>query len=366
MSSATVDLYEDVRLDHEVKVDPEKGVLRNVKILGLESANGRSYAPKAIKEAITLYEGRKSYIDHSTGSKGRSARDTFGWFESVRQSPAGELRGDFHLLNPKSEMAQNVLAAASSKPDLYGFSHHANGTEVMRGGKRVVESIERVHSVDLVDDPATTRGLYESRESPVKTTIKEVLANSTLSAAYKAKLKEMVDAGMMSADAPADQPQAMKQGGSPEEALSAGFKAAIHAVVDDDSMDIAGKLSKIRELLKGMEKHLGGKEEPAPAPAADEAPAATEAKLLRAEMGVRDLIEDAGLKFAKPEARRAFVKSLVPLSEADRKALIEERKAHAPARTAPQTGTGRNGVKIQESTDKVPDDLKQLKSFLNR
>jgi hypothetical protein len=359
--TATVDLFEDVRLTDGIDVDEVNGILKNVKISGLVSANGYGYELAAYKPE--LYEGVKSYVDHAKKTGGRSTRDAFGWFENVKITPEGP-RGDYHLINPKSELSVSLMRAAKVNPAFYGFSHHAQGNKVMRNGKPMVESISKVHSVDLVDDPATTHGLNESRHTM---TLKEVLANGNLSVAFRGKLTEMADAGMMTPATPMDEPAAMKQGGTPEEALKAGFTAAIHAVVDDDSMDVPAKITKIKDLLKGMEKHLGTKDAPADAEDAAEPPEpTTESKRLRAELDIRDLAEDAGLKFRSPEARKSFLKSLIPLSEAERKTLIEERQTATPPAKKPAPvrsgGTG-TGQKLQEA--KVPDDPKQLKSFLN-
>jgi hypothetical protein len=44
-----------------------------------------------------------------------------------------------------------------------GFSHNVEARTARRGNRVVVEAITRVQSVDLVADPATTRGLFESQ-----------------------------------------------------------------------------------------------------------------------------------------------------------------------------------------------------------
>ena len=45
-----------------------------------------------------------------------------------------------------------------------GFSHNVEARTARRGDRVVVEAITRVQSVDLVADPATTRGLFESQD----------------------------------------------------------------------------------------------------------------------------------------------------------------------------------------------------------
>lgn len=43
-----------------LRVDRDAGVIRGVKLLGLNSRNGRRYREGALVEAIGLYEGAKS------------------------------------------------------------------------------------------------------------------------------------------------------------------------------------------------------------------------------------------------------------------------------------------------------------------
>ena len=50
-----------------------------------------------------------------------------------------------------------------------GFSHHADIIVRKSNGKTVVESIDKVHSVDLVNVPATTKGVFESEADSMLT-----------------------------------------------------------------------------------------------------------------------------------------------------------------------------------------------------
>ena len=51
----------------------------------------------------------------------------------------------------------------STAPENVGFSHNVEARTARRGDRLVVEAITRVQSVDLVADPATTRGLFEAQ-----------------------------------------------------------------------------------------------------------------------------------------------------------------------------------------------------------
>jgi predicted regulator of Ras-like GTPase activity (Roadblock/LC7/MglB family) len=69
--------------------------------------------------------------------------------------------GDLHYL--KSHPQADVVAeAAERNPNRLGLSHHAEGAVRMDGASVVVESVDKVYSVDLVQTPATNAGLFES------------------------------------------------------------------------------------------------------------------------------------------------------------------------------------------------------------
>jgi hypothetical protein len=145
-----------------MRTDREAGTIRGVKILGLESRNGRTYLPDALTQAASLYEGAKVNVNHPKTSPGspRDYRDRIGTIRNVAARPDG-LFADFHF-NPKHPLAEQLLWDAEHSPENVGFSHNVEARTSRQGDRVVVEAITRVQSVDLVADPATTRGLFES------------------------------------------------------------------------------------------------------------------------------------------------------------------------------------------------------------
>ena len=143
-------------------VDRLSGVIRGVKILGLESRNGRSYLPEALAAAAPLYEGAKVNVNHPKGSPAgpRDYQDRIGVIRGVKAGGDG-LFADFHF-NPKHALAEQLVWDAEHAPENVGFSHNVEARTARRGDRVVVEAITRVQSVDLVADPATTRGLFEA------------------------------------------------------------------------------------------------------------------------------------------------------------------------------------------------------------
>jgi hypothetical protein len=146
-----------------VRVDRESGVIHGVKLLGLESRNGRSYLPDALVSAIPLYEEAKVNVNHPKGNPAspRDYQDRIGVIRNVSMQTGEGLFGDF-CFNPKHALAEQLIWDAEHAPENVGFSHNVEARVGRRGDRVTVEAITRVQSVDLVADPATTRGLFES------------------------------------------------------------------------------------------------------------------------------------------------------------------------------------------------------------
>lgn len=159
-----------------MRVDRPAGVLRGVKVLGLESRNGRSYLPEALSAAAGLYEGAKVNVNHARSNPAapRDYQDRIGTIQNVAVRPGTGLFGDFHF-NPKHPVAEQLIWDAEHAPENVGFSHNVEARTARRGERVVVEAITRVLSVDLVADPATTRGLFEADSPLARVTVEELV-----------------------------------------------------------------------------------------------------------------------------------------------------------------------------------------------
>ena len=149
----------------DLRVDREQGVLRGVKLLGLDSRNGRKYSPAALESAKGLYEGARVNVNHPKGHPlaSRDYQDRLGLVRNIALRPVAGLFGDFHF-NPKHALAEQLLWDAQHAPENVGFSHNVQARTVRHGDETLVEAILKVHSVDLVADPATTCGLFEQAQ----------------------------------------------------------------------------------------------------------------------------------------------------------------------------------------------------------
>jgi hypothetical protein len=160
-----IDLVEHVA-SRPKEVDSKGFLLRGVKLVGLESPKkGRRYSPDALKKAVPMYLGAKVNIDHqSDPSKGRSLADRIGRIEDVEFREGKGLYGSVRL-NPAHPLTSQVLWWSMNDPAGIGFSHAVRGRGSVHQGEQLIEEITAVHSVDLVADPATTKGLFESESA---------------------------------------------------------------------------------------------------------------------------------------------------------------------------------------------------------
>jgi hypothetical protein len=139
----------------------EGRTIRNMRLLGpVPVGKSYTYRGDALDRAVALYEGMQFFIDHAEDGEDRSVWDLAGVIRHPRRSSDG-IRGDLESL--PTDAGNLVLAIAESIPTAAGPSHHAE--VVFNEGETEILEIERVFSVDLVTNPATTRGIFESRRA---------------------------------------------------------------------------------------------------------------------------------------------------------------------------------------------------------
>lgn len=230
-------LIETASWTPQTKVDRDAGVIRNVKILGFQSKNGRDYSPAAVRKALAMYEGLGVNLNHRKPTdrpSDRRVEDHFGQLRSCKIVENDGVYGDLHYLKSHSE-AERICERAERFPDELGMSHDASGvTKPNRKTKRkTVESIDDVLSVDVVRYPATTEGLFESEDQQMAEPLKEVNGG-------------MLPADMIAADvAPAvaaENPETPTI--TPEEAARIGFIAEISAILEG-----GGTLDEIKSAI---------------------------------------------------------------------------------------------------------------------
>lgn len=344
----------------EAKVNRDVGTITGVLICGVDSVNGRTYPAEVLRRDHARYEGRPVNADHSRES---TVDRRIGWFSDVRPGNDGRPRGTFNVLK-SHPMYERVMEAAERNPGLFGFSHVALcETDTGKDGAEVIKRINAVESIDLVADPATTKGLFESREQrkmiTIKTLSENLLRNPKASSEQIMKLKRLAeDAGAVSMEDPGD-------GADPKEAISAGFKSAILAVVEGamNGGDPKDALAKIKKLLNSH-NDVTAEPEPKPEGGGDAAAAAEESRKKKAAADPIAVMEECrkqGIAVTGSE-----LKVLSQMEAVDRAAWMADQRAKVqpeqPKSGGRQPGAGGGSRKTESA--KNGNEVKDVKSFL--
>jgi uncharacterized phage infection (PIP) family protein YhgE len=164
-SLATID-FEPLQ-EGTKRVDQDTGLVRGVKVLGRQSANGRYYSDAAVANVRQLTEGMKVGVDHIDPATKRRVLDTNGFLCNIRENKGG-LFGDWRY-NPHHPATNQILWDAENNPSALGFSIDARGrTSPSPEHGTLVEEVVKIRSVDLVSDPATNTTLFESKQDDLQ------------------------------------------------------------------------------------------------------------------------------------------------------------------------------------------------------
>lgn len=361
------------------EVDHDNATIKRVKVLGFESTNGRRYSRESVKAAAHLYENAAVYCNHpidpATGkpksNRSRTVEDRLGKLVNVRLENDG-LYADLQLLKTHP-MTERVLEAAERMPDAYGLSHAADvDYSIGQSGVMEISEITAVRSVDLVCEPGTVSGLFESKKGGnMPTTVKSVFESLKLHPKKKKIVAKLFEEGDMPADLPMDAMPEDMGNTDPDEALKQGFWAAIEAVWNSDS-DVGEKVKKIGELIKTHGKLTATDAAEAPVeeeddqeeeakveeecdPEKDRANESTDQDLkrenarLKGKLETMSLCESAGVKLSE-----TLIDALASLPADKRKAAVMEQKALSKVGATRSSGPG---IPQQASKPKSLDSL---------
>lgn len=327
----TVTLNEGLAAD---AVNEEAGVISDVALLGAVSKNRRRYTEAALNDAKRLYEGVAVHIDHKTRQRlgdDRGLLESVGVIRNTRIT-GGKVRGDFHYLKT-DPISPRLVERARRMPETFGFSHDAEGETKEANGETLVESIERVNSLDLVLRPATNASLYESEDTTVSKPKKPRTVKQILESAPKGKLtdrlKALVEMEAVAADMPIDMPAAPEaEAADPAAEVQAALEKAAVAVLKKwfaGDIDEAAAIGEIKKIF-GMAEEAGATEEEASPVAEPEVMESVRRELN--ELKAKTLLLESGRE-ATPERVKAVSRCD---SDKERKALVESwQKKDAPA-----------------------------------
>lgn len=225
------------------RVDRDAGVIHGVRILGRISRNGREYSPAALAQAARLYEGLGVNLNHADRPQSPGARNVeegFGWLESIDIREDG-VYGDLHYFRAHPQ-AEVIVEAAIRNPRRFGLSHHAHGSVVQRQGKNVVESIETIRSVDLVQNPATNNGLFESETSRMNRTIQQILQEAGGALAEAITAPELAPA--------VERTLVLSESADRDSQIDAALQALLVEVLEEGPLEIPARFRQVSRLLE--------------------------------------------------------------------------------------------------------------------
>lgn len=354
------------------RVDRESGVIHAVKVLGPKSRNGRIYDDEAIRKAVPMYEGAVVNLNHQRFKPGepvqdRPIQDRWGVLKNVRYFE-GSVYADLHYIK-SHPMTEQLIEAAERFPDTFGLSHDAAGDERVVNGERRVVEVYDVRSVDVVADPATNDGLFEShqRGKAMKKKFRSIVESikaSDLQECMKEAMSEYPEMG--------DSEIELSDDASEEDGIGSAFKLAMMKVLDDESMDTAGKLAKLKAIMQAKDKAMEAmKTATESMKAENDSMKAENAKM---EESVKRLSEDltkAKGDLDRERCRALLVESQAEITEVRLKALLALTESERPelAKTfSDKRGARpeRSGSVLKESEQltEYPKDHKEFKRLL--
>lgn len=374
------------------RIDEEAGVIYGVRVIGPTSRNkGRQYPESMLKRSMPLYEGAQVYVDHDRKSTERSLKDGWAVLRNCRMREGG-IDADLHYLK-EHPLTPQLIERAKRFPDKFGLSHDASGDSSMREGVEIVESIVKVHSVDIVSNPATNKGLFESVEQTMPKSVRAFLESCKDDSEGRKALLEMVgedmatDAGFDPGAVEFEMPDDMAE----PDALRAAFRSIFIAIIDDESLDIPTMLKKIKIIAKAKEDVQAGASPVAPevtpdVPVDDEfempdgeypeedieseddmamqeslKAAQEENKRLKEELESTKLerICESMLREKRVQPTQVRVKALMRAeSDAERVELVEQFVSDSSGKARPKSSPGI----LRESVDDLPiDDIDAMK-----
>jgi hypothetical protein len=248
MRHETVNLREDYT-PLAAKASAAGPVVKNVKVLGMKSRNGREYPLPVMAKARELYEGKPVNLDHpKPNQEMREFTERFGRLQNVRMGQDG-LYADM-TYNPAHPLAKAFDWWVKNDPNAVGLSHNATARiQRNREGRDEVTEIIEVESVDLVADPATTKGLLESLQNVTERNC-DMYGND--------KDDKKVDGKTVLEEGPDGMADMLGDGGDKASApagddWSQHLGQMILGILGDKSMDHGAKKNKIMQALKLVE-----------------------------------------------------------------------------------------------------------------
>lgn len=278
------------------KINKETGVISGVRVLNPVSRNKRDYQPAAIKNVMELAEGARVFDQHSDkNTSSRRVGDMVGVLRNpkiIENGVSADLQVSAKanwLLEDAERMPESIMLSINAR----GRAHRAPGSD-----RLIVESVEKLGSVDLVPIGGTTTSLFESYQEEEdgqvdyeKLTLAELRENrsdivteieesakkiATADSGKDGQIVEMTQKLKESTDQLSDAKKkldeyqviealgkrkeivakALKESGLPEAAITDDFRALLEGFEKPE--DVATHISDRKKLIEGQSSFTGG------------------------------------------------------------------------------------------------------------
>lgn len=312
-----------------------------------QTVAGRRYLAEAFANGrVQRYNGKPIFLNHpAKPTDSRDYRDKIAVVENARTRADGMPIGDL-VVNPKNPYAEQFLWDAEHSPNSCGMSHRAL-FKWRAGTDQFAEAVEleEVLSVDVVVEPATTSGVFEHKEQPVKMKLAQVAEwvskHPKSTAAQCLAIKSLAESYPVQE---MDEPAADSEPGA---TIDEAFRSLLHAHVDEllaDSQTLDDFMKKVKALHKA---HKGPEKKEGEEGGESKEDKMAESKQIGLDKAVRICTES---KFnATP--RQVQLISLFT-AESDAKAFVAEEQARAqevkPRSTGRTVANPPKGEAVQE------------------
>lgn len=287
--------------EQPLKVDRDRGVIFDVKILGFTSRNRRRYDPAAVEDAKSFYEGIYVNVDHDSAvlstpdspggrpvnfaNKPRGVKERFAKLTGVYSNADGLFAKEMRC-NTAHPFTPTLLWWAENDPAAVALSHIASGPVPSIGpdGIATVKRITKVSSVDVVGTGGSNVSLFES--------FSEMNPNETLGQSVRVLFAEgLTDDAIVKQITNAIKPPAPFTGDA---------AAALEALKSTPD-------PRVRVLVEALDARF-----------------ASDAETARRNLAIAACKE---AKLTEKQVTSVFVESLVLADDARWPALIEDRKS---------------------------------------
>ena len=309
--------------------DESKGYRWQVQIIdaGPDKQSGMEYPHDVLRAAGPLYDGARVFAlqqgQHAAPDNpyGKSVRDLVGWISDVKPNTAG-LEGHLNILKSAKWLRDMILDSFTrGKPDLVGLSHDVMGKVTAANGKKTVEKIVKVDSVDIVYEPIAGGKI------------------TRMAAAAKAGQKEGNMLEKLLAALKANKPEVYK---------TIEAKVNDGTITDDEVINLLAAGTVIN--VQGLDERISAA---VAAAVAGNSAATDEVKILACRFTLKDELLDSGMPEISQERIRKQFDGTVFETEALRAAITSE-KEYLDKITGSGTVTGSGQVRVgNEEPEKV-------------